>query len=168
MLQKSSVLGDLDKNFKIIEKSFKKCVSNDCDFFLTTELFLTGYPPQDLLLRNDFLEKVQFYKKKIKELTKNKSSILLLNIPEKTKNKVFNSLFLFKNGSIILTIDSNEVRTNSKNLSFAKNIIAVASIAITLGIDWQYLQDKILTFVPPKGRCKVLKYGISFACSEAL
>ena len=66
MLQKSSVLGDLDKNFKIIEKSFKKCVSNDCDFFLTTELFLTGYPPQDLLLRNDFLEKVQFYKKKNK------------------------------------------------------------------------------------------------------
>ena len=64
-----------------------------------------------------------------------------------------------KDGSIILTIDSNEIRTNSKNLSFAKNIIAVSSIAITLGIDWQYFQDKILTFVPPKGRCKVLKYG---------
>ena len=64
-----------------------------------------------------------------------------------------------KDGSIILTIDSNEIRTNSKNLSFAKNIIAVASIAITLGIDWKYFQDKILTFVPPKGRCKVLKYG---------
>ena len=64
-----------------------------------------------------------------------------------------------KDGSIILTIDSNEIRTNSKNLSFAKNIIAVASIAITIGIDWQYFQDKILTFVPPKGRCKVLKYG---------
>ena len=64
-----------------------------------------------------------------------------------------------KDGSIILTIDSNEIRTNSKNLSFAKNIIAVASIAITIGIDWQYFQDKILTFVPPRGRCKVLKYG---------
>ena len=101
MLQKSSVLGDLDKNFKIIEKSFKKCVSNNCDFFLTTELFLTGYPPQDLILRNDFLNKVQLYKKKIKALTKNKSSILLLNIPEKTNNKIFNTLFLFKNGSII-------------------------------------------------------------------
>ena len=57
MLQKSSVLGDLDKNFKIIEKSFKKCVSNNCDFFLTTELFLTGYPPQDLLLPDKFVDK---------------------------------------------------------------------------------------------------------------
>ena len=101
MLQKSSVLGDLDKNFKIIEKSYKKCVSNKCDFFLTTELFLTGYPPQDLILRNDFLKKVQFYKKKIKALTRNKKSILLLNIPEKTNNKIFNTLFLFKNGSMI-------------------------------------------------------------------
>ena len=81
----------------LFEKSFKKCVSNNCDFFLTTELFLTGYPPQDLILRNDFLNKVQLYKKKIKALTKNKSSILLLNIPEKTNNKIFNTIFLFKN-----------------------------------------------------------------------
>ena len=101
MLQKSSVVGDLDKNFKIIEKSFKKCVSNDCDFFLTTELFLTGYPPQDLILRNDFLKKIQIYKKKIKALTKNKKSILLLNIPEKNNDKIFNTLFLFKNGSTV-------------------------------------------------------------------
>ena len=70
MLQKNSVVGDLDKNFKIIQKSFKKCVSNDCDFFLTTELFLTGYPPQDLILRNDFLKKIQIYKKKNKSTYK--------------------------------------------------------------------------------------------------
>ena len=101
MLQKNSVVGDLDKNFKIIEKSYKKCVSHDCDFFLTTELFLTGYPPQDLILRNDFLKEIQIYKKKIMALTKNKSSILLLNIPEKNNNKIFNTLFLFKNGSTI-------------------------------------------------------------------
>ena len=101
MLQKNSVVGDLDKNFKIIEKSYKKCVSHDCDFFLTTELFLTGYPPQDLILRNDFLKEIQIYKKKIMALTKNKNSILLLNIPEKNNNQIFNTLFLFKNGSTI-------------------------------------------------------------------
>ena len=101
MLQKNSVVGDLDKNFKIIEKSYKKCVSHDCDFFLTTELFLTGYPPQDLILRNDFLKEIQIYKKKIMALTKNKNSILLLNIPERNNNQIFNTLFLFKNGSTI-------------------------------------------------------------------
>ena len=62
-------------------------------------------------------------------------------------------------GYIILTIDAKEIRTNSKNLSFAKNIIAVASISITLGLDWDYFQERILTFKPPKGRCQVSKYG---------
>ncbi len=62
-------------------------------------------------------------------------------------------------GSIVLTIDSTEIHTNSKNLSFAKNIIAVASISITLGLDWDYFQEKVLTFKPPKGRCTVSKYG---------
>tara|TARA_B100001564_G_C20667785_1_gene684620 strand:+ start:1968 stop:3314 length:1347 start_codon:yes stop_codon:yes gene_type:complete len=62
-------------------------------------------------------------------------------------------------GSIILTIDAREIHTNSKNLSFAKNIIAVASISISLGLEWDYFQEKILTFKPPKGRCQVSKYG---------
>ena len=34
-------------------------------------------------------------------LTKNKNSILLLNIPERNNNQIFNTLFLFKNGSTI-------------------------------------------------------------------
>ncbi len=101
MLQKTSIVGDIEKNFKIIEKSYKKCVEKNCDFFLTTELFLTGYPPQDLILRNDFLKKILLFKKKIQNLTNKKKTILVLNIPEKRNGKIFNSLFLFKNGSVI-------------------------------------------------------------------
>ena len=61
-------------------------------------------------------------------------------------------------GSIILIINAREIHTGSKNLSFAKNVIAVASVSISLGIDWEYFQEKILTFKPPKGRCQVSKY----------
>ena len=63
-----------------------------------------------------------------------------------------------KDGSIILTISSQEIHTRSQNLSFAKNIIAVASVAITLGIKWSHFQDRILSYKPPKGRCEVSKY----------
>ena len=61
-------------------------------------------------------------------------------------------------GSILLTIDSKEIKTKSKNLSFAKNIIAVSAISITLGLEWDWLQERILTFKPPKGRCRILNY----------
>ena len=62
-------------------------------------------------------------------------------------------------GSITLTIDAQEIKTKSKNLSFAKNIIAVSAVSITLEIEWKLLQEKILTFKPPNGRCKVITYN---------
>ncbi len=61
-------------------------------------------------------------------------------------------------GSIVLTIDSREIKTKSKNLSFAKNIIAVSALSITLGLEWELLQERILTFKPPAGRCRILNY----------
>ena len=63
LLQKSSVVGDIEKNYKVLKESYKKNLSKYCDFFLTTELFLSGYPPQDLIFRKDFLDKIQLYKK---------------------------------------------------------------------------------------------------------
>ena len=63
------------------------------------------------------------------------------------------------NGSILLTIDAQEIKTKSKNLSFVKNIIAVSAVSVTLEIEWELLQERILTFKPPKGRCKVLTYN---------
>ena len=68
---------------------------------MTSELFLVGYPPQDLLLRNDFIKKVEFFKRKILSITKKQRTILLLNIPQEEKKKIFNVLFLIKNGKVV-------------------------------------------------------------------
>ena len=64
MSQKNFAVGDIDNNFNILKESYKKAIQKNCDFFLTTELSLSGYPPQDLLLRKDFQKKIDFYKKK--------------------------------------------------------------------------------------------------------
>ena len=68
---------------------------------MTSELFLTGYPPQDLLLRNDFIKKVEFFKKKIFSITKKQKTIFLLNVPKEEKKKIFNVLYLIKNGKVV-------------------------------------------------------------------
>ena len=62
-------------------------------------------------------------------------------------------------GSIILTIDAEEIKTNSKNLSFAKNVIACSTIARELGLSWEAIKDRILTSQPPKGRCEIKTNG---------
>jgi len=54
LLQKNSIVGDFDKNFEVIKNAYKKACLKDCDFLLTSELFLTGYLPKDLISRIDF------------------------------------------------------------------------------------------------------------------
>ena len=75
LLQKSSKVGDFDINFKVIKNAFKKACLNECDFLITSELFLTGYPPQDLINRIDFHEKIDFFKNKILKITEKKNNL---------------------------------------------------------------------------------------------
>ena len=62
-------------------------------------------------------------------------------------------------GSLTLIIDSEEIPTDSRNLTFLKNVIAAASVSITLGVDWNVFRDRISTFDPPKGRCQVKQFN---------
>ena len=62
-------------------------------------------------------------------------------------------------GTLTLTIDTNELRIKSSNLSFAKNIIACCAVARELQVEWDAIEDRIHTFTPPKGRCEVKHNG---------
>jgi len=61
-------------------------------------------------------------------------------------------------GEIILTINDNEINTNSKNKVFAKNILAASAVSNTFGIDWNTIQEKVLSFTPTYGRSVIRKY----------
>ena len=60
-------------------------------------------------------------------------------------------------GTLSLTISTEDIFTVSSNFSFAKNIIACAAIADTLNISWDLFRDRISTFQPPPGRCEIKK-----------
>jgi len=60
-----------------------------------------------------------------------------------------------KDGSISVTIDAEEIRTGSHNLSYVKNVIAASSIAKHLGIAWDIFKEQIRSFKGLKGRCEV-------------
>ena len=64
-----------------------------------------------------------------------------------------------EDGTITLTINTEEIPTSSSNLSFAKNIIACCAIARELDVAWDAIKDRISTFSPPKGRCEVKNNG---------
>lgn len=53
--QINTTVGDLKANFDKIRQAYEKLVSTDAQIVLTPELALTGYPPQDLVFRSQFV-----------------------------------------------------------------------------------------------------------------
>ncbi|MEE9189720.1 MAG: UDP-N-acetylmuramoyl-tripeptide--D-alanyl-D-alanine ligase [Candidatus Neomarinimicrobiota bacterium] len=58
-------------------------------------------------------------------------------------------------GKISLTVAAEEIRTNSRNIIFAKNLHAAITVARTMRVSWDTIQSQVLSFVPPPGRSVV-------------
>jgi NAD+ synthase (glutamine-hydrolysing) len=56
VLQLNSAVGDFAGNRKKLLAGYAKAAALGAEFVLAPELFLCGYPPRDLLLRDDFIE----------------------------------------------------------------------------------------------------------------
>jgi NAD+ synthase (glutamine-hydrolysing) len=56
LLQLNPTVGDFAANQKKLLAGYEKAVASGAQFILAPELFLCGYPPRDLLLREDFIE----------------------------------------------------------------------------------------------------------------
>ena len=56
LLQLNSTIGDFAGNREKLLAAYTQAVDRGAEFILAPELFLCGYPPRDLLLRDDFVE----------------------------------------------------------------------------------------------------------------
>src|SRR5271154_4336877 len=57
LLQLNATIGAFDGNRARLEEAYRKAVSGGAELVLAPELFLCGYPPRDLLLRDDFIRR---------------------------------------------------------------------------------------------------------------
>src|SRR5471032_1418894 len=57
LLQLNATIGAFDKNRARLEAAYREAVSKGAELVLAPELFLCGYPPRDLLLRDDFVSR---------------------------------------------------------------------------------------------------------------
>ncbi len=55
LLQLNPTVGAFDRNRARIEAAYREAVEKGAELVLAPELFLCGYPPRDLLLRDDFV-----------------------------------------------------------------------------------------------------------------
>ncbi len=67
--QMNPTVGDIDGNSNRIKNTLNDCVDNSTDLIIFPELFLTGYPPRDLLERPWFISKVEEAVQKLTEIS---------------------------------------------------------------------------------------------------
>ena len=57
IIQENPIVGDIAGNLELAKNSISKLSKESSpDIFLLTEMFITGYPPEDLILREDLLD----------------------------------------------------------------------------------------------------------------
>src|SRR5215212_6232325 len=59
LAQIDPTVGDIEGNVRLISESIERARDEDAQLVLLPELCLSGYPPEDLVLRRDFLDAVR-------------------------------------------------------------------------------------------------------------
>ena len=103
-------VGDLEGNTeKIIQLARKAKSEENADLIIFPELAITGYPPEDLILRPGFHDRVSMCLKRI--ISALKSETIVLGYPELIGDKIFNSAGVIGKSQWITSIKSKNCRT---------------------------------------------------------
>ena len=108
LAQLNPKVGDVKGNIsKLI--SIRNNLSNDVDIIVVPELYVTGYPIDDLVLRNDFLELVENEISDLAKLTSDGKAAIILGSPRKDQDKIRNSVFVLDQGKILSFRDKHNL-----------------------------------------------------------
>ena len=98
LAQINSFVGDIENNSKLIIKSAKDALKKGAELVVTPELSICGYPPEDLVLRQDFLDACS---KSLKKIARALPSIkVIVGHPLQRDGKIYNAASLLFNGKI--------------------------------------------------------------------
>lgn len=106
--QLNPVVGDIQDNLNRIVDTLSRGSKESSDLIVFPELFITGYPPRDLLERPWFIERAQEAIGKIVNISENhREAGILFGVPLPTKKDtgrgLYNSAVLIHQGKILLT-----------------------------------------------------------------
>ncbi|MDQ6962423.1 MAG: NAD+ synthase [Mariprofundaceae bacterium] len=103
LAQLNSKVGDIQGNCQRILTQMQHAQQQACDVIVFPELALTGYPPEDLLLRKSFMDVVD--QALLKITSASTQCICILGHPRREDSLLYNSASLLSNGQCIDTYD---------------------------------------------------------------
>ena len=103
----NSKVGDLKYNANLIKKHADIAIRNGAEILITPELSLCGYPPEDLLLETEFIDRCQHYLIEIAE--KFPKLKIIVGHPRRKNKLLFNSISLLYGGKINKVYDKQKL-----------------------------------------------------------
>ena len=108
IIQENPIVGDIKGNLELAKSAIDALSQNSSpDIFLFSEMFMTGYPPEDLILREDLLD-LTF--EAVNELATFKpDSFVVIGYPKKEADSIYNCAGVLRNNSIITEYKKQEL-----------------------------------------------------------
>ncbi len=100
--QMNSIVGDYQQNTKKIKKYIRQACNNHADIILFPEMCVNGYPPEDLLLKTQFLNDSLKSIKDVKDFTEDKDIVIILGAVECDEYyNIYNSAQIIFKGNLL-------------------------------------------------------------------
>ncbi|MBT3990420.1 MAG: NAD+ synthase [Rhodospirillaceae bacterium] len=100
LAQLNPTVGDVDGNIALIREARDRAKQDGADLVVTGELLVSGYPPEDLVLKPAFLDRVEEKVNALATETAEGGPALLIGAPWREDGKLYNAVLLLDQGKI--------------------------------------------------------------------
>ena len=108
IVQENPIVGDIEGNLQLAINAINKLSKQSSpDIFVFTEMFITGYPPEDLILRDDLLDASYEAVEKLCDVKP--ESFIVIGYPKKEGDSIFNCAGVLRNKSVITEYKKQEL-----------------------------------------------------------
>ncbi|HWK43676.1 MAG TPA: NAD+ synthase [Stellaceae bacterium] len=100
LAQLNPTMGDIAGNIAKLETALETARQQGADLLVSSELVVSGYPPEDLVRKPEFLDAVETALRALAERTAASPTALLVGAPWRQDGKVYNAALLLDRGEI--------------------------------------------------------------------
>lgn len=100
LAQLNPAVGDIAGNTAKLRAARQKAAAQGAQLLMTSELYITGYPPEDLVLKPSFQNAVQETVGELARQTADGGPAVLLGAPWRQDGKLYNAMLLLDGGKI--------------------------------------------------------------------
>ncbi len=98
-------LGDVSANCQKLLQMRERAAAKGADIILTPEMFLAGYPADDLVLRADFMDRIEAAISWLAKATADGGPAIIVGAPCRDNDVLYNSAFILDGGKIVARRD---------------------------------------------------------------